>query len=279
MKAPAVLTGLVFLATLLPSAAVQAQKPSTPRLDRVESKIESLEKRQEAAEKRLEPLGASVDLATKVEEAKWELLKLVLLILFGGGFALYWAVRREVQDAARRDISRILDKDMTKRLDEHRWAADARTWGLIGYTLSDIALAYPRGSPQWSMYLNAAIERYKTALQEIQKLPEDFPEKERRICLHKNNLADALIILANPEAREEAMEYARYVHERAPKYEAGFHWEDTYGWALLVFARNQQEQDEALTFLISLYAKPDLSQGWVAKRRKYLEDFLSRPKN
>ncbi|MCZ6620531.1 MAG: hypothetical protein O7C72_01320 [Deltaproteobacteria bacterium] len=240
-----------------------------------------LEKRIEGIEKKQNELEQEMQVATKVYEAKWEILIFTLILLLGGGGAVYFAIYKllggMLQGQAEhlgKNLSRKLDSEMVGKLKEEMIFSEVRMRSSHAYIYADIAEAYTPQSRPWRLYLESAVEQNKEALEGLKKLPETFPKWKRRKCVASSNLAYCLVLLGDPTFREEVFEHAKYAKENASEFTDGYHWEDTYGWALLVYARNEDERREGIDYLETLYSNPAVPQGWVTERREKLEEFL-----
>jgi len=267
---------LCLVGTLVNPDSVRAHANPPLAMSELASKIEVVEKKQGQLEKELQ-------LAAKVDEAKWDLLKLVLLLLLGGGGAVFFALLQMLRPMLERDAGRLgdnLSKRLQSELDgmlgQEMISSEVRRLSSHAYIYGDIAEAYTPSSPQWTKYLKSAVDMNEDALVELEKLPEDHPKKKRRRCVIKSNLAFSLALLGDPDLREKAMEHSKYVQENAAEFLEGYHWEDTYGWVLLVFARNQDERLEAVNRLEALYNREDVPQGWATKRKGKLLEFTGR---
>lgn len=286
---------IMLLMLAVPVKSIAATPAKDNQLQQLKEKTEVLANRIEALEKTNHDLKTKLSFASNINEAKWDLAKLfinliiglVILLLISGG-AAYFTVKNYLRDQLARDIrerGQTIEKNVEDQLTAHKKEADedlsihtneldSRIWGTQGLILSRLLEAYEEKPEQWRVYWNAAEDHTRLSLGEAEKLPESDPKWEQRVCIIKNNLAFLLILDGMPNKREEAIKLSEYVYEKAPKYSDGYHFEDTYGWALLVFAQNEQEKTKAAELLNTVYSRPTLPQGWVQDRKAKLEKFL-----
>lgn len=266
---------IVVLGLLLQVNLIFARATKDPAAKELESRIGALEKRQIDLER-------GQDISSKVREAQWDLTKVLLQLvtaLVVGGIGIYFAVHGALVNRLKGDVVNLTKKfenELAEKLAIHTKSGDMRLWRLFGDVLDSVTETYPLDSAQRSKLLNVAKQQYEEALAIAEGLPESDPERERKICILKNNLAD-LLTRGGAKYQEKAREYALYAYERAPKYPTnGFHWEDTYGWVLVVFARNGEERQKGVHLLEELYRRPALMQGWVTERKKALRELLEK---
>lgn len=279
---------VVFIASVTPFAYgpippyAQAKSSGVLKEKELEVHIGAKEKGEKELEEGVKKASDKIDQAERHLYGLFITLWVAtLIIILGGGgvvfAAVYTGLRRMLQRKASTlmgHLSKEFEDGMVKKFDTAMTLSDSKRLSSHGDLYSDIGEVYPRESDHWSAFMNIAQTQYEEALGEVQKLREDHPTKKRRICSVRNNLAYLLVLRADPASRENAIEHAKYAYENASAYPDGFHWEDTYGWVQLVFARNQDERERAKSLLNALYERGELPQGWVEKRRNKLQEYL-----
>jgi len=284
----------LFILTM--SLESMAATPSTDKhLQQSKGTTEPLKSDIDALRKDKQTLDLKLYITSQIGEAKWDLylsfiglIVASIILMIGSGYVVRNRALTYLQDSVDRDISgreQTIQKNMDDQLTAHKKKTDedlgihtkelnSRIWGTQGLILINLLEAYEEKSDQWKIYWKAAEDHIRQGLGEAEKLPENDPKWEERVCIIKNNLAFLLIVDGMSNKREEAIKLSQYVYEKASKYSDGYHFEDTYGWALLVFAQNEQEKTTAVELLNTVYDRPTLPQGWVQGRKAKLEKFL-----
>jgi len=218
-----------------------------------------------------------------------DLLKFFTIILIGGGFVVWILLYTSLHGTLKDTLTRYLERHGDKLMEETK--SDVRTTRHYGDSERENSLGafweeLYEESPEESRntgYLEIALDFYERALTAAGKIEER--EFMRNICIYKNNLAHCLSLrtvagVSSPDDKDRALKEIRYAVDNGNHYPGvGFRFEETYGWVLLRFSGdNEEEREKGHKLIKNVLSRGDLPRAWYERRLKVYQAFADREK-